>query len=84
MTGVIVENFDKKKNLKGTRILFCGRGRPNNIFHSTKLVLTLNSTLYFLSYFSAQYPKRYNYLNTLNVFFFIYFSTLTGNWYHEF
>ena len=70
MTGVIVENFEKKKALKGTRILFCGRGRPNNIFHPTKLVLTLNSTLYFLSYFSAQYPKRYNYLNTLNVFFF--------------
>ena len=64
--------FKKKiKPLKGTRILFCGRGRPNNIFHPTKVVLTLNSTLYFLSYFSAQYPKRYNYLNTLNVFFYI-------------
>ena len=70
MTGVIVENFEKKiKPLKGTRILFCGRGRPNNIFHPTKVVLTLNSTLYFLSYFSAQYPKR----------FFLYFSTLTGS-----
>ena len=34
--GVIVENFEKKiKPLKGTRILFCGRGRPNNIFHPT-------------------------------------------------
>ena len=72
MTGVIVENLKKKKKtLKGTRILFCGRG-PNNIFHPTKGVLTLNSTLYFLTYFSAQYPKRYNYLNTLNVFFFIF------------
>ena len=69
MTGVIVEIFEKKNK---TRILFCGRGRPNNIFHPTKVVLTLNSTLYFLSYFSAQYPKRYNYLNTLNVFFFIF------------
>ena len=69
MTGVIVENFEKKKTLKGTRILFCGRGRPNNIFYPTKLVLTLNSTLYFLSYFSAKYHKRYNYLDTLNVFF---------------
>ena len=48
-------NFEKKKKpLKGTRILFCGRGRPNNIFHPIKLVLTLNSTLYFLTYFSAQ------------------------------
>ena len=63
--------WKKIKPLKGTRILFCGRGRPNNIFHPTKVVLTLNSTLYFLSYFSAQYPKRYNYLNTLNVFFYI-------------
>ena len=63
------KNKNKKKTLKGTRILFCGRGRPNNIFHPTKVVLTLNSTLYFLFYFSAQYPKRYNYLNTLNVFF---------------
>ena len=61
--------WKKKKTLKGTRILFCGRGRPNNIFYPTKLVSTLNSTLYFLSYFPAQYPKRYNYLNTLNVFF---------------
>ena len=74
MTGVIIENFEKKKTKtkKGTRILFCGRGRPNNIFDPTKLVLTLNSTLYFLTYFSAQYPKRYNYLNTLNVFFYIF------------
>ena len=68
MTGVIVENFEKK-TLKGTRILFCGRGRQNNIFHPSKLVLNLNSTLYFLTYFSAQYPKCYNYLNTLNVFY---------------
>ena len=73
MTGVIVENFEKKKKkktLKGTGILFCGRGRPNNIFHPTKVVLTLNRTLFsfFFSYFSAQYPKRYNYLYTLNVF----------------
>ena len=57
--GVIVENFEKKKKkktLKGTRILFCGRGRPNNIFYPPKLVSTLNSTLYSLSYFPAQYP----------------------------
>ena len=39
MTGVIVENFEKKKTLKGTRILFCGHG-PNNFFHPTKEVLS--------------------------------------------
>ena len=55
------ENFEKtktktKKTLKGTRILFCGRGRANNIFHPTKVVLTLNSTLYFLSYFFGSIP----------------------------
>ena len=48
-TGVVVRNFEQKKTLRDTKILFCGCGL--NFFHPYLRDISSKETHYLLSYF---------------------------------